>query len=153
MSVDDFAFRRGTRYGTVLVDLEHRRLVDVLPDRSADTFARWLGEHPGVEVVSRDRGGEYAEAATRAAPHAVQVAERFHLLKNLRDVVSRVFRQHEEILDLVPRPMKQFQRHTNLRLDCEVSKERTREKTRELFNSIQALSKKGMKNAQVAREL
>ena len=97
-SVGDFAFRRGTRYGTVLVDLEHRRLVDVLPDRSADTFARWLGEHPGVEVVSRDRGGEYAEAATRAAPHAVQVADRFHLLKNLRDVVSRVFRQHEEIL-------------------------------------------------------
>ena len=102
--MDDFAFRRGTRYGTVLVDLEHRRLVDVLPDKSADTFARWLGEHPGVEVVSRDRGGEYAEAATRAAPHAVQVADRFHLLKNLRDVVSRVFRQHEEILDLVPRP-------------------------------------------------
>lgn len=153
LSVDDFAFRRGTRYGTVVVDLEHRRLVDVLPDRSADTFARWLGEHPGVEVVSRDRGGEYAEAATRAAPHAVQVADRFHLLKNLKDVVSRVFRQHEEILDLVPRPMNRLQRLTNLRLDREASKERTKERTRELFGSIHALSKKGMKNAQVAREL
>lgn len=153
LSVDDFAFRRGTRYGTVLVDLEHRRLVDVLPDRSADTFARWLREHPGVEVVSRDRGGEYAEAARRAAPHAVQVADRFHLLKNLRDVVSRVFRQHEEVLDLVPRPMNRLQRLTNLRLDREASKERTKEQTRELFGSIHALSKKGMKNAQVAREL
>ena len=84
LSVDDFAFRRGTRYGTILVDLERRTLVDVLPDRSADTFARWLVEHPGVEIVSRDRGGEYAEAALRAVPHAVQVADRFHLLKNLQ---------------------------------------------------------------------
>jgi transposase len=152
LSVDDFAFRRGTRYGTVLVDLERSELVDVLPDRSADTFARWLSEHPGVEVVSRDRGGEYAEAAKRAAPHAVQVADRFHLLKNLRDVVSRVFRQHEEVLDLILTPAPHFQRLTNLRLDRDASKERTREKTRELFESIQALSKKGMKNARVARE-
>jgi transposase len=153
LSVDDFAFRRGTRYGTVLVDLERRELVDVLPDRSADTFARWLSEHPGVEVVIRDRGGEYAEAAKRAAPHAVQVADRFHLLKNVRDVVSRVFRQHEEVLDLVPTPAHHLQRLTNLRLDREASKERTREKTRELFESIHALSKKGMKNAQIARTL
>jgi transposase len=153
LSVDDFALRRGTRYGTVLVDLEHRRLVDVLPDRRADTFARWLEEHPGVEVVSRDRGGEYAEAATRAAPHAVQVADRFHLLKNLRDVVSRVFRQHDEILELLPCSMNHLQRLTNLRLDREASKERTKEQTRKLFGSIHALSKKGMKNAQVAREL
>jgi transposase len=153
LSVDDFAFRRGTRYGTVLVDLERRRLVDVLPDRSADTFARWLGEHRGVEVVSRDRSGEYAEAARRAAPHAVQVADRFHLLKNLRDVVSRVFRQHAGVLDLVPHPMNRLQRLTNLRLDREASKERTKEQTRKLFRSIHALSKKGLKNAQVAREL
>ena len=153
LSVDDFAFRRGTRYGTILVDLERHRLVDVLPDRSADTFARWLGEHPGVEVVSRDRGGEYAEAACRAAPSAVQVADRFHLLKNLRDVVLRVFRQHAEVLDLVPRPMNHLQRLTNLRLDREASKERTRKQARELFQSIHALSSKGMKNARIARTL
>lgn len=153
LSVDDFAFRRGTRYGTVLVDLERRELVDVLPDRSADTFARWLTEHPGVEVVSRDRGGEYAEATSRAAPGAVQIADRFHLLKNLKDVVSRVFRQHTEVLDLVPTPAYHLQRLTNLRLDREASKERTREQTRELFESIHALSKKGIKNAQIARTL
>ncbi|MBD0328306.1 MAG: transposase [Pyrinomonadaceae bacterium] len=153
MSVDDFAFRRGTRYGTVLVDLERRRLVDVLPNRSADTFARWLTEHPGVEVVSRDRGGEYAEAARKATPHAVQIADRFHLLKNLRDVVSRVFRQHAEVLDLVPTPTDHYQRLTNLRLDREASKERTRKQTQELFESIHTLSKKDMKNSQIARTL
>ena len=151
--MDDFAFRRGTRYGTVLVDLERRALVDVLPNKSADTFARWLDEHPGVEVVSRDRGGEYAQAARRAAPHAVQVADRFHLLKNLKDVVSRVFSQHAEILDLVPTPTDHLQRLTNLRLDRKASKERTREQTKNLVEFIDALAKKGAKNAQVATEL
>ena len=153
LSVGDFAFRRGIRYGTVLVDLERHALVDVLPDRSADTFACWLREHPGVEVVSRDRGGEYAEAARRAAPHAVQVADRFHLLKNLRDVVLRVFGQHAEVLNLVPAPTVHFQRLTNLRLDRRASKERTREQARKLFRSIHGLSKKGMKNARIARTL
>jgi transposase len=104
-------------------------------------------------VVSRDRGGEYAEAARRAAPHATQVADRFHLLKNVRDVVSRVFRQHADVLDLVPNPANHIQRLTNLRLDRKSSKERTNEQTQKLFESIHALSKKGMKNAQIAREL
>jgi transposase len=153
LSVDDFAFRRGTRYGTILVDLERHALVDILPDRSADTFARWLSEHPGVEVVSRDRGGEYAEAARRTAPGAAQVADRFHLLKNLRDAVSRVFRQHADVLDLVPTPAVHLQTLTNLRLDREASKKRTREQTHKLFDSIHALSKRGIKNAQIAREL
>jgi transposase len=89
----------------------------------------------------------------RAAPHAVQVADRFHLLKNLRDVVSRMFRQHEEVLELVPPPMNHFQRLTNLRLDRKASKERTREHTRELFESIHALVKKSIQNAQIARTL
>lgn len=153
LSVDDFAFRRGSRYGTILVDLERHTLVDVLPDRSADTFARWLGEHPGVQVVSRDRGGEYAEATKRTAPGAIQVADRFHLLKNLRDVVSRVFRQYAKVLDLVPPPTDHHQRLTNLRLDRRASKDRTREHMRELFQSIHTLSKQGMKNAQIARTL
>ena len=88
LSVDEFAFRRGTRYGTILVDLERHALVDIPPERSADTFARWLSDHPGVEVVSRDRGGEYGEAARRTAPEATQVADRFHLL-NGRGIPAR----------------------------------------------------------------
>jgi DNA-binding CsgD family transcriptional regulator len=103
--------------------------------------------------VSRDRGGEYAEAARRAAPNAVQVADRFHLLKNLKDVVARVFRQHADVLDLVPSPASYHQRLTNLRLDRQASKERTKEQMRNLFESIHTLSKKGMKNSQIARAL
>jgi transposase len=128
-------------------------LVDVLPDRSADTFAQWLEEHPGVEAVSRERGGEYAEAARRAAPNAIQIADRFHLLKNLRDVVSRVFRQHADVLDLVPPPASHHQRLANLRLDRKASKERTREQMRDLFESIHTLSREGIKNSQITRTL
>ena len=106
-----------------------------------------------MEIVSRDRGGEYAEAARRAASRALQVADRFHLLKNLRDVVLRVFRQHEEVLDLVPTPTVHFQRLTNLRLDRKAAKERTREQAHKLLHSIHTLSKKGMKNAQISRTL
>lgn len=122
LSVDDFAFRRVCRWGTVLVDLERHTLVDILPDRSADSFANWLSENPDVEVMSRDRGGEDAEAARRVAPDAVQVADRFHLLKNLRDIILRVFNQHSKALDLVPTPDDYRQRLTNLRLDRKASK-------------------------------
>src|SRR3954447_12035632 len=101
------------------------------------------GAWAGVEVVSRNRGGEYAEAARRAAPHAVQVADRFHLLKNLRDVVLRVFKQHTKVLDLLPTPAVHSQRLANLRLDRRASKERMREQEHKLFRSIHALSKKG----------
>ncbi len=89
LGVDDFAFRRASTFGTILVDLERRCAVDLLPDREAATLARWLREHPGVEVVSRDRASAYARAAHGAAPDAVQVADRWHLLANLRDVLER----------------------------------------------------------------
>jgi len=94
LSVDDFALRKRHTYGTLLVDLERRRPLALLPDREASTAARWLEAHPGVEVLVRDRAEAYAEAARLGAPTACQVADRFHLLQNLADVLTDVFRAH-----------------------------------------------------------
>ena len=89
VGIDDWAWQKGLRYGTIMVDLERREVIDVLPDRSAEATGRWLGQHPGVEIVSRDRCGLYAEGARRGAPQAEQVADRFHLLQNLRQTIEQ----------------------------------------------------------------
>lgn len=97
-SVDDWAFHRGTSYGTLLLDLETHAPVDLLPDRTAETLASWLLSHPGVQLISRDRAGEYAQGAKKGAPEAIQVADRFHLSKNLSEVVERILSHHRQAL-------------------------------------------------------
>lgn len=89
LGIDDFALRRGRTYGTVLVDLRRHRVIDLLPDRQADTAKVWMQAHAEIELVSRDRGGDYAAAASQGAPQAIQTADRFHLCKNLTEAVEK----------------------------------------------------------------
>ena len=90
VGVDDWAIRKGQRYGTILIDLERGRVLDLLPGRDGAALQAWLKGHPGVELITRDRWAAYAQAAAAGAPQARQVADRWHLLKNLREAVERL---------------------------------------------------------------
>ncbi len=90
LGIDDFAWKKHFTYGTILVDLERRKIIDVLPDRESATIETWLKAHPEVDIVSRDRGKEFAKAATLGAPQAQQVVDRFHVVKNLSEVLREI---------------------------------------------------------------
>jgi transposase len=101
LGVDDFAFAKRQRYGTILVDLEQHRPIALLKDREADTLARWLEQHPEIEILSRDRSASYRSGMSKGAPQAVQVADRFHLLQNLTEVLEQTLSLQSSTLKAV----------------------------------------------------
>lgn len=106
LGIDDWAFKKGRRYGTILVDLEQHRPIDLLPDRTAETLSTWLKAHPGIEIITRDRLADYIGGITAGAPQAIQIADRWHLLRNLSDALQRLLEHHTSLLRTVAR---QFQ--------------------------------------------
>jgi len=109
LGVDDFAFHKGQSYGTILVDLEERKPIDLLPDRESETLALWLKQHPEIEIISRDRAGAYAEGAKNGAPQATQVADRWHLLKNLGEALERALQNYSPVISQVAQMVRQLQ--------------------------------------------
>ena len=100
LGVDDWSKRRGQTFGTILVNLETHAVIDLLPDRTAETLAAWLVRHPEIEIISRDRAGAYAEGARTGAPQAIQIADRFHLDKNVSEALERYLLRHHRSLRL-----------------------------------------------------
>lgn len=125
IGVDDWAVRKRHIYGTILCDLERHQVIDFLPDRSAESLANWLRSHPGVEIISRDRADFYEKGATAGASEAIQVADRWHLLTNLREALLRLvqhrvgqIREAEKLastVESVPSPKPVLERQADQR--------------------------------------
>jgi transposase len=161
LGIDDFSFRRGYRFGTILVNLESRRVVDLLPDREADSSAAWMRQHPDLMAVSRDRGGEYAAAAREGAPQALQCADRFHVLKNLREALEGLLARHlaiqckretQTILD-EQAPVWQAKRATRSSPTLLRLQQSRREERLAHYEQVIALRKLGLSQAAIARQV
>ncbi|SEO20463.1 Transposase [bacterium A37T11] len=123
IGIDDWAFKKGKTYGTVIVDLEKKEVIDLLPDRESDTLAEWLKQHPEITTVSRDRYGPYALGVKTGAPHASQVADRFHLLMNLGEATKRIFqskgKELREIFTLYNDPKRETSKPGKIELPAQ----------------------------------
>jgi transposase len=162
LGVDDWAWRKGQNYGTILVDLESHAPIDLLPDRSADSLATGLQSHPGAEVISRDRGGIYADGAARGAPQSIQVADRFHLLCNLTSAVERVLEQKrtalaKAIVPVTPEPtlppLPPTDRSPKARSRLDQDREDRRQHRVDRYNEVVGLHRQGMSQQAISLTL
>jgi len=166
LGVDDWAWSKGQRYGTILVDLEQHRVVDLLPDRSTDTLADWLRAHPGIKIITRDRALEYIKGIEQGAADAVQVADRWHLVRNLADALIRLLDQNraclyalaaeskpEPVPELPPVSSQTETVDTPVPTKLEQRQQATRERRLARYQAIIGLYEQGTKVRAIARRL
>lgn len=157
VGVDDWAKRRGQSYGTIVVDLERHQVLDLLPERTPDVLAQWLAQRPGIEIVTRDRSGEYALGIQTGAPHARQVADRWHLFRNLSDMTERALQ------DVLPALRQQSSRSASTngarrerfpRAQVDLKRQQDSRKRRlRLYQRIQYLKQQGYSQRRITRAL
>jgi len=160
LGVDDFALRKGQVYGTLLVDNETRRPVDVVRERTAEVLSAWLRAHPGVEIITRDRCVDYARGAAEGAPQAVQVADRWHLLKNWREALERLLsRLHSELnrlpylTNLLPAPAPQRPALDSQRPSRRTALATNRARRYALYQAVRNLLQQAVPQTQIAQRL
>lgn len=166
LAVDDFAFRKGRSYGTILIDGEEHHPVDLLPERSATALSRWLAEHPGVEIITRDRATEYARGATDGAPQAVQVLDRWHLIGNLQEALARLLdRLRSQLQGLLSTqtdeagassdalPLSLYAREQRRGTKDQAAQQQSRARRYTLYAEVKALHRQGHTILQIARQL
>jgi transposase len=161
LGIDDFSFRRGRKFGTILVDMRSHQTIDLLPDRKAETATAWMAAHPEIELVSRDRGGDYASAAALGAPQAVQCADRFHILKNLREGLEGLLAHHlarerkrqTQAIDHERAPAWQSKRSPQYSPNLEQLQQARREERMALYHQVMALHKQGLSQQAIAQRV
>jgi excisionase family DNA binding protein len=164
LGIDDFSFLRGRTFGTVLVDLDTHRVMDVLPDRQAETATIWMQTHREITHVSRDRGSEYASAASRGAPQAIQVADRFHVAKNLseavQDLLARVLTELKAAsegeappaaLAEIPLPVEEWRPTPGTQVTQAISTRRAEREAR--YQQVENLHKQGLTTKEIAHRM
>lgn len=155
LGVDDWAFKKGQRYGTVLVDLEKRQPVDLLPDRTAETLAGWLQAHPGIEIITRDRSNEYIAGIGEGAPRAIQIADRWHLLCNQTDTIQRLMQTHARDLRQVAEELQRSLYTATLESSSVITEpELAAPSSKELrYHEVHSLVAQGYSLRSIARQL
>lgn len=159
LGVDDWAWLKGREFGTILVNLDLRRVVDLLPDRAAESFSSWLLQHPEIVTISRDRGGLYAEGASSGAPQAQQVADRFHLVMNLSAMVERVLEERSR--QLVLPPVQDFKPSVETASEKTkpsgavrlTSSQQRRQRRLDKYEQVMSLFRAGHSQAEIGRQL
>ena len=158
IGIDDWAFKRNRSYGTLIVDLENHRAIEVLSDRSAEGVATWLQQHPEVQIVARDRSTEFARGINLGAPQAKQIADRWHLLKNLTEVLERILSNvRADLSRFVARQSESnapVVRRSEIRSKNEPMARRARREQRKArYEQVRALAAQGMTERAIAQQL